>query len=302
MCADITEEEIYAGLHSIWNDKAPCIDGYNALFFKLTWKIIKLEVILAVQSFFRSGKMHKPISCALISLIPKASSTSSVTEFRPIDCCSVLYKIISKMLANRLHCIIHTIISDNQTGFILGRKMTDNIILAHEIVKAYARKNISPRCMMKIDIRKTYDSVEWSYLEQVMRELGFLEKFTQWIVCCVTTISYSIVVNGNPSQPFKAAKWLKQGDTISSFLFVIAMEYLSRLLNGLKNDKSYRYYPNCAKLGITHLSFADDLFIFSRGDSDFVQALQKCFKLFSQAQGLQANLTKSSIWRNTSRD
>lgn len=79
---------------------------------------------------------------------------------------------------------------------------------------------------------------------------------------CVTTVSYSIVVNGNPSQPFKAAKGLRQGDPISPFLFAIAMEYLSRLLNGLKKDRKYRFHPSCSKLGITHLSFADDLLIF----------------------------------------
>lgn len=91
----------------------------------------------------------------------------------------MLYKIISKVLVKKLHNIIHNVISDNHTGFIPGRRIAYNIILAHELVKTYIRKNISPRCMLKIDLEKAYDSVEWRYLEQVMKELGFPEKFTQ---------------------------------------------------------------------------------------------------------------------------
>uniref|UniRef100_A0A0V0HSC7 Putative ovule protein n=1 Tax=Solanum chacoense TaxID=4108 RepID=A0A0V0HSC7_SOLCH len=83
---------------------------------------------------------------------------------------------------------------------------------------------------------------------------------------------------------------------MSPFLFAIAMEYLSRSLNGLKEDKTFKFHPKCSKLGITHLCFADDLLIFSRGDMESIKALQKCFSTFSQASGLQANLNKSSIY------
>ena len=89
-------------------------------------------------------------------------------EYRPIACCTVLYKIISKLITHRLHEVIHTVIGDSQAGFIPGRKIGDNIILAHELVKAYTRKNVSPRSMLKIDLQKAYDSVEWPFLEQVM--------------------------------------------------------------------------------------------------------------------------------------
>lgn len=140
LCEDATEDEIYASLLSIGNNKISGIDVYNALFFKHTWKIIKHKMIQVVQSFFRRCKMHKPVNCALISPIPKVASPSNVIEFRPIACCSVLYKIISKVLANRLHSVIHCIMSDNQTSFIPVRKITDNIILAHELIKAYTRK------------------------------------------------------------------------------------------------------------------------------------------------------------------
>ena len=296
LCATITYQEIVEALKFIGSDKAPGIDGYNALFFKHTWKIIEHDVIDVVKSFFNTGNLFKSFNCTLVSLIPKVQSPKSVKEFRPIACCTVMYKIISKVITQRMHEVIHTIISDSQAGFIPGRKIGDNIILAHELVKAYTRKNVSPMSMLKIDLQKAYDSVEWPFLEQVMEGLGFPDLFTQWVMKCVKTVNYTIVVNGQNTQRFDAAKGLRQGDPMSPFLFTIAMEYLSRLLKGLKEEKNFKYHPKCAKLDVTHLCFADDLLLFSRGDLNSIKELHKCFTEFSQASGLQANLNKSSIY------
>lgn len=147
--------------------------------------------------------------------------------------------------------------------------------------------------MIKIDLQKAYDSVEWPYLEQVMVELGFPYKFISWIMACVTTVNYTILFNGETSEPFNAAKGLRQGDPISPFLFAIAMEYLIRGLNSLKMSKEFKFHPRCAKLGVTHLCFADDL---RRGDLPSITALNQCFNTFSRASGLQSNIGKSSIY------
>ena len=129
-----------------------------------------------------------------------------------------------------------------------------------------------------------------------MEGLGFPDLFTQWVMKCVKTVNYTIVVNGQNTQRFDAAKGLRQGDPMSPFLFTIAMEYLSRLLKGLKEEKNFKYHPKCAKLDVTHLCFANDLLLFSRGDLNSIKELHKCFTEFSQASGLQANLNKSSIY------
>ena len=118
----------------------------------------------------------------------------------------------------------------------------------------------------------------------------------QWVIKCVKTVNYSIVVNGQVSQSFEAAKGLRQGDPMSPFLFAIAMEYLSRTLKGLRDDKKFKYHTKCSKLDVTHLCFADDLLLFARGDLESVKAIQLFFSHFSQASGLQANLNKSSIY------
>ena len=138
--------------------------------------------------------------------------------------------------------------------------------------------------------------MEWTFLEQVMYGLGFPEMFVQWVMNYVKIVNYSIVVNGKISQSFEAAKGLRQGDPMSPFLFAIAMEYLSRTLKGLRDDKKFKYHLKCSKLDITHVCFADDLLLFARGDLESVKAIQACFSHFSQVSGLQANLNKSSIY------
>ena len=129
-----------------------------------------------------------------------------------------------------------------------------------------------------------------------MGGLGFPEMFIQWVMKCVKTVNYTIVVNGQTTQRFDAAKGLRKGDPMSPFLFAIAMEYLSRLFKELREEKVFKYHPKCSKLAITHLYFADDLLLFSRGDLESIKMLQRCFSKFSQASGLQANQAKSSIY------
>ncbi|XP_019229314.1 PREDICTED: uncharacterized protein LOC109210372 [Nicotiana attenuata] len=104
------------------------------------------------------------------------------------------------------------------------------------------------------------------------------------------------MINGELTKPFDAAKGLRQGDPISPFLFAIAIEYLSRLLKGLKHVQEYKFHPRCGKLNITHLSFADDLLMFARGDSKSVTNLHTCFMKFSATSGLLANPNKSAIY------
>ena len=152
-------------MQSIGKDKAPGIDGYNALFFKHTWKIVKKDVVKAVIDFFTKGKLFKPFNFTLVSLLLKVQNPQTVKEYRPIACCTVIYKIISMVITRRMHDVMADIIYESQSGFIPGRKISNNIVLAHELVKSYTRKNISPRSMLKIDLQKAYDSVEWSFLE-----------------------------------------------------------------------------------------------------------------------------------------
>lgn len=188
-----------------------------------------------------------------------------------------------------------SIVKPNQL-FVPGRAINDNIILSHELVKGYSRKGISTRCMVNVDMKKAYDSLEWNFLEQILYKLKFPAIMIKWIMQCVTTVSYSVQVNGKATKPFQAKRRVRQGDPLSPFLFVLSMDYLTRTSKSLQNNSEFHYHPKCKKQRIIQLSFVDDLLMFCRGDVKFVTCLYKCFMVFSEASGLVANVDKSNVY------
>lgn len=150
--------------------------------------------------------------------------------------------------------------------------------------------------MIKVDIQKAYDSVEWPFVKHMLIELGFPFRYIEWIMDCLTTVSYTINVNGELTEPFEARKGLRQGDPISSCMFVLCMEYLNRCLLELKENRDFNYHPRCRKMGLLHLCFADDLLLFTRVDVISVQFLLKVLDKFAASSGLKANRLKSCIY------
>ena len=150
--------------------------------------------------------------------------------------------------------------------------------------------------MVKIDLQKAFDSVEWVFVEQILKEFGFPWKFISWIMSCITTVSFRIAINGKPSELFEGRKGLRQGDPLSPLLFVLSIEYLSRCLSKLKELKEFKYHPKCARLNITHLCFADDLLLFARGDMDSLKALTGVLDKFAKVSGLKVNPQKCEIY------
>lgn len=124
--------------------------------------------------------------------------------------------------------MIYKVVDHSQAGFIPGRVISDNVLLASELVKGYNRKYNEPKCMIKVDLQKAYDSVEWEFLENVLSELGFPKLYIDWVMSCVRSVSFSVLINGKPGPVIKARRELRQGDPISPYLFALCMEYLSR--------------------------------------------------------------------------
>lgn len=172
-----TDEEIREVVWGIKGDKSPGPDGFSAFFFQNGWSIVGAKLGEAVKSFFRDGRLLKQWNVASITLAPKTNNVSKPSDFRPIACCSVIYKIISKILASRLREVVPVLTSQQQSGFVKGRNLKDNVMVAQEIVRNYGRSHISPRFTMKIDIHKAYDSVRWDFVQQVLRVMKFPVKF-----------------------------------------------------------------------------------------------------------------------------
>ena len=220
----------------------------------------------AIHSFFDSSSMLREINSTYIALVPKNANPSQVKDYRPISCCNTIYKCISKVLANRMKTCLPFIISSNQSAFVPGRLMAENILVAHEIVKGYSCKRISPRCSMKVDIMKAFDTISWDFIRNALYAFGFPSNFTDWIMACITTTSFTVAINGSFEGFFQGGSGIRQGDPISPYIFVICMQVLTSLLNGLKNVPGFSFHPHCDKIKLNHLCFADDLFIFCKGN------------------------------------
>ncbi|KAL0300489.1 UNVERIFIED_CONTAM: Retrovirus-related Pol polyprotein from type-2 retrotransposable element R2DM [Sesamum calycinum] len=296
LCRVVTPEEVKQAIFHISDNKAPEPDGYSACLFKRAWHIVGDQICTAVLDFFRSGRLLRQLNHSIIALVPKLDHCPTVADYRPISCCNVIYKAITKIIADRLATALEHLTDRCQTAFIGGRSITDNIFLAQEIVRQYTRKRISPRCTINVDLRKAFDSVSWTFLSQVLHGYGFPPIFIAWIMECVSTSSFSVALNGSLHGFFAGKKGLRQGDPMSPGLFLLCMEYFSRLIKRKTTDSDFNFHPKCEKLKITHLLFVDDLMMFSRGDLPSVHILMECLQEFWDVSGLAVNTSKSSIF------
>ncbi|KAL3646608.1 hypothetical protein CASFOL_009575 [Castilleja foliolosa] len=288
----VSSDEIKRTLFSIADDKSPGPDGFSAHFYKKSWDIVGVQFCKAIKEFFESRSLLKQVNHTTIALVPKSDNASSVSDYRPIACCNVTYKVISKIIAARLGPVLNSIIDPAQAAG--GRSMIENIHLAQEMLRKYHRKRSSPRCTMKVDLRKAYDSVCWSFLKSMLEGLDFPSIFVDWIMQCVSTPSYSIA--GGLNGMFKGEKGLRQGDPLSPFLFVICLEYFSRILKKATTNTDFHFHPRCGQNGISHLAFADDLMLFARGDSYSVKILMDSLHKFGSTSGLHSNVMKSNLY------
>ncbi|XP_060968731.1 uncharacterized protein LOC133036230 [Cannabis sativa] len=201
-------------------------------------------------------------------------------------------KDVKKAMFEVLPCLV----SDNQGAFVKNRLLAHNIMIFQDLLKGYTRRVVSARCIMKIDLRKAYDTVDWHFVEDILNNLCFPSRFIHWLLVCLRGTNYFLLLNGRIQGSFKGEKGLRQGDPLSPLLFVLIMEYLSRLLSQVSNKKEFGFHPLCKNLRLTNLCFADDLIIFCKGNMKSVELVNDAFQEFCQATGLSANKKKSHIY------
>ena len=200
----------------------------------------------------------------------KFLGATQITDFRPISCLNTVYKAISRLLVKRLKPMLSHFILPSQTAFVKGRLLVENTTLAGELVNGYHKNKGKKKITIKVDIAKAFDTLSWEFLFSCLEGLQLPARFIRLLKVCVCTPSYMVGYNGSVHGFFKGKRGLKQGDLLSPYLFVIAMNCLSHMLNEAARQNKFRYHSNCSQTKLTHLSFADDLLIFIDGSLDSV--------------------------------
>jgi hypothetical protein len=179
LCVLPLEEEVVQTLSSLGSTKAPGPDGFTALFYKKYWSIVKSDVLACIREFFLNNHLLQEQNHTHIALIPKKPGSHLVHHFRPISLCNIIYKIITKILVNRLKTMLPKIISPLQSTFVPSRNIQDNTILAHELLHSFKNKKGKEGFMfLSLDMEKAFDKMEWEFLLSVMKQLGF---HSSWI-------------------------------------------------------------------------------------------------------------------------
>lgn len=262
---EFTATEVVQALHQMYPTKAPGPDGMSALFYQKYWHVVGPKVNSAVLEILNSGHMLKKINYTHIALIPKKTDPQKMTEYRPISLCNVIYKLVSKVLANRLKTILPQVISVFQSAFVPGRQITDNVLVAFEVMHHLNKKNKRKvgQMALKLDMNKAYDRVEWSFVHAIMKKMGFNDKWVTLIMECISTVSYSVLINGEPKGLIHPSRGLRQGDPLSPYIFLLCAEGLSALLVRVEQEKKIQGVKVArAAPAISHLFFADDSILF----------------------------------------
>ena len=222
-------------------------------------------MILTIHDFLNHGVSSQKFHNTHIVLIPKTKNPEKVTDYRPISLCNVAYKIAAKAVANRLKPVLQEIIGENQSAFVAERLITDNILVAHELMNHISKKK-KGKCgemAIKLDMSKAYDRVEWDCLKQIMMKLGFHMNWINTVMSCVSSVKYAVRINGQPYDLNQPTRGLRQGDPLSPYLFLLCAEGLSALLHQSAHRKAIKGVAASANgPRITHLFFADDSLVF----------------------------------------
>ena len=290
--------EVWEAVKALGSDKAPGPDGFNGKFFKHFWDFIGNQVTTTVLNVLSGHPLPPQLNDYFIALIPKIKGVVDIKNFRPIALCNFTYKIITKILATRIQSFLPLIISQNQAGFVKGRLISDNIILASEIhnfmEKSCARKK--GFFALKSDLSKAYDRIEWNFIYKILSSMGFPQNWLIPVMNCISSLRYAVLFNGFHG-PFKhQARGIRQGDPLSPFIFILIQESLSRFLNLADLRKEFQGVKmNSQCSSITHLAFADDMIFFGKATPHNAEFLASTLKKFLVSSGHVINVEKSEI-------
>lgn len=238
------------------------------VFIRKNWSIVGGQVQHAILNFLNHGIFYPSINYIYLALIPKTPNAANVSDYRPISLCNMLNKLIAKMLANSLKQVLPSVISQYQSAFLPGRSITNNILVSSALHTMDSRlKGKKSYMAIKLDMSKAYDIVEWAFLEEIMRRLGFAEWWISMLMTCVRSATYFVLVNGILLGCISPSRDLRQGDPLSPYIFLLYAEGLSSLLSRAEGEGMITRVPISHRgTKLSHLFFADDILLFCKAN------------------------------------
>ena len=271
-------------------------DGISFKFFNKYWKMLQHDIVSFVKDFEVSGLIPRGCNSSFITLVPKVEDPLVISDFRPISLIGSQYKIIAKILANRLSRVISLVVGEVQMAYIKDHQIINGPLMINEII-AWAKKYKKCLMFLKVDFEKAFDSLSWDFLFSILEQMGFSYKWRLWIRSCLKSGFASVLVNGSPTKEFKIERGLRQGDPLSPFLFILAVEALNVALLEASNNNIFKGIKVGKDLvHVSHLQFADDALILGEWSRSNAVNLSRILTCFHLASGLKVNFNKSKLY------
>lgn len=291
-----TEVEIRVAVWACGGDRAPGPDGFTFRFIKQFWEILKGDFMACVRYFEEFGVLAAGCNSSFITLVPKIKDPSILSDYRPISLVGCIYKVLAKALALRLKSVIALVIDEVQSAYIEGRNILDGPLIVNEIC-TWSKRSKREVLLLKVDFDKAFDSVNWEYLDSVLMQMGFGLKWRLWMKGCLSSSRASVLVNGSPTKEFSMSRGVRQGDPLSPFLFIIAMEGLNVAMKAARDKGLYTgiHIPN-SDCVISHLFYADDAIFVGEWSRRNIKNLARILRCFHVSSGLKVNFHKSKLF------
>ena len=291
-----SKEEVESTVKSMAPLKSPGPDGIQPIFYQQFWSDLNEHLVSFLNSCLDEGNFPEDINKSYLCLIPKKEAPSSINDFRPIGLCNTVLKLLTKSIASRIRGLMPKLINPLQTSFVKDRTIDENIIIIKEVAHLFNRVKRGRNIMaLKIDLTKAFDSLEWAFIRETLLGFKFPVKLVNIIMKVIASPSISVLWNGEITSEFFPSRGIRQGDPLSPYIFVLCMERLSQLIQEKINLKLWKPLMIAKDIGLSHLFYADDVFLFGKASWANMDVILGVLQDFGNLSGLFLNVSKSTI-------